>query len=113
MTLTAANAHGELIEQLDARVREIVRAEAVDPQRDAVLVRRIAEGVVRAHDDRSLTGGVAPVPDTDAVVGELVAASRASVRSSRSSTTPRSRRSGSTTRAVSSWPAAAGTSSPT
>ncbi|HZJ05547.1 MAG TPA: hypothetical protein VFD59_08770 [Nocardioidaceae bacterium] len=73
MTLTAANAHGELIEQLDARVREIVRAEAVDPQRDAVLVRRIAEGVVRAHDDRSLTGGVAPVPDTDAVVGELVA----------------------------------------
>ena len=73
MTLTAADAHGELIEQLDARVREIVRAEAVDPQRDALLVRRIAEGVVRAHDDRSLTGAVAPVPDTDAVVGELVA----------------------------------------
>jgi len=31
MTLTAADAHGELIEQLDAQVREIVRAEAVDP----------------------------------------------------------------------------------
>ena len=61
MTLTAADAHGELIEQLDARVREIVRAEAVDPQRDALLVRRIAEGVVRDHDDRSLTGAVAPV----------------------------------------------------
>ncbi len=34
MTLTAADAHGELIEQLDARVREIVRAEGVDPQRE-------------------------------------------------------------------------------
>jgi len=73
MTLTAAYAHGELIEQLDARVREIVRHDAVDPQRDALLVRRIAEDVVRAHDERSLTGAVAPVPDTDVVVGELVA----------------------------------------
>jgi pilus assembly protein CpaF len=36
-------------------------------------VRRIAESVVRAHDERSLTGAVAPVPDVDAVVGELVA----------------------------------------
>jgi pilus assembly protein CpaF len=36
-------------------------------------VRRIAEGVVRDHDERSLTGVVAPVPDIDAVVEELVA----------------------------------------
>ncbi|MEO5851998.1 MAG: ATPase, T2SS/T4P/T4SS family, partial [Nocardioides sp.] len=73
MTLTAANAHGELIEQLDARVREIVRAEAVDPQHDHALVRRIAEGVVRAHDESSLTGRVSPVADPDGAVGELVA----------------------------------------
>jgi pilus assembly protein CpaF len=68
-----ANAHEELIEQLDQQVREIVRREGVDPQRDAALVRRIAESVVREHDDRSLTGAVAPVPDVDAMVGELVA----------------------------------------
>ena len=43
------------------------------PQREAHLVRRIAEQVVRDHDDRSLTGAVARVPDADAVVGELVA----------------------------------------
>ena len=76
MSLTqrrTANAHDELVEQLDQHVRELVRREAVDPQRDAALVRRIAEGVVRDHDDRSLTGVVAPVPDVDSMVGELVA----------------------------------------
>jgi pilus assembly protein CpaF len=68
-----ANAHEELLEELDEQVRAAVRHEGVDPQRDAALVRRIAESVVRDHDDRSLTGVVAPVPDVDAVVGELVA----------------------------------------
>src|SRR3954454_13987288 len=65
--------HDQLVEQLDQHVRELVRREAVDPQRDAAVVRRIAEGVVRAHDDRSLTGAGAPVPDVDSMVGELVA----------------------------------------
>jgi pilus assembly protein CpaF len=68
-----AGAHEELVEQLDQHVRELVRREAVDPQREAGLVRRIAESVVREHDDRSLTGAVAPVPDVDSMVGELVA----------------------------------------
>ena len=49
----------------------------VDYARDelaaADVVRRIAESVVREHDEHSLTGAVAPVPDIDAVVGELVA----------------------------------------
>ncbi|WP_460833678.1 CpaF family protein [Nocardioides hungaricus] len=65
--------HDRLVEELDQHVRELVRREAVDPQRDAAVVRRIAEGVVRAHDDRSLTGRVAPVPDVESMVGELVA----------------------------------------
>ncbi len=69
----ATDTHAELIEQLDAQVRQIVRTDALDPQRDAVLVRRIAEDVVRGHDDLSLTGAVAPVADVDSVVGELVA----------------------------------------
>jgi pilus assembly protein CpaF len=66
-------AHAELVDVLDGRVREIVRRDAVDPQRDAGAVRRIAEGVVRDHDDRSLTGAVAPLADATATVGELVA----------------------------------------
>jgi len=61
------------VELLDEHVRELVGREGVDPQRDAPVVRRIAESVVRDHDERSLTGAVAPVPDVDAVVGELVA----------------------------------------
>jgi pilus assembly protein CpaF len=77
MTATHASngaaARDELVEQLDAHVREVVRREGVDPQADAGVVRRIAESVVRDHDERSLTGVVAPVPDIDAVVGELVA----------------------------------------
>ena len=73
MAVSQAEAHGELVELLDQQVRALVRREAVDPQRDAPIVRRIAEGVVRDHDERSLTGVVAPVPDIDAVVDELVA----------------------------------------
>ncbi len=73
MSLTHPMAHDELVEQLDLHVRELVRREGVDPQRDAALVRRIAEDVVHRHDERSLTGQVSPVPDVGAMVGELVA----------------------------------------
>ena len=73
MSLTYADAHGELVETLDAQLRVAVRAEAVDPQRDAGVVRRLAERVVADHDQRSLTGAVLPVGDHDAVVDELVA----------------------------------------
>ena len=75
MTPTDARAahDGELVDELDRQVRGLVRSEGVDPQRDAPLVRRIVEGVVRDHDERSLTGMVAPVGDVDTLVGELVA----------------------------------------
>jgi pilus assembly protein CpaF len=73
VSVIAADAHDELVESLDQRVREAVRREGVDPQRDAIVVRRLAEQVVRAHDERSLTGVVAPVSDVDSMVGELVA----------------------------------------
>ncbi|MGH1563348.1 CpaF family protein [Mumia sp. DW29H23] len=55
-------------------VRAHVRAQGVDPLRDAATVRRIAEQVAAAHDQRSLTGAVAPLTDPDATIGELVAA---------------------------------------
>ncbi|HEY0889667.1 MAG TPA: hypothetical protein VGE38_08665 [Nocardioides sp.] len=64
---------GQLVELLDARVRERVRREGVDPQRDSGVVRRIAEAVVREHDEHSLTGAVAALGDPAAVVVELVA----------------------------------------
>lgn len=73
MTSMYADAHATLVESLDARVRDLVRRDGVDPQADAAVVRRIAEDVVRAHDERSLTGQVAPIPDPQAVVGEIVA----------------------------------------
>jgi len=71
--MAVTDAHGALVESLDAQVRDHVRREGVDPQREAGRVRRIAEVVVRDHDQRSLSGVVAPVPDVDSVVGELIA----------------------------------------
>lgn len=73
MAVAYADAHGALVETLDARVRDRVRREGVDPQAETALVRRIAEETVRAHDERSLTGQVPPVPDPQRMVGELVA----------------------------------------
>ncbi len=73
MTALYGETHGAVIEQLDARLRERVRREGVDPQRESGLVRRIAEQVVREHDEHALTGAVASIPDVDGYVGELVA----------------------------------------
>jgi pilus assembly protein CpaF len=66
-------ADAALVADLDAQVRAAVRRDGVDPQREVHLVRSIAEQVVRAHDERSLTGAVTPVPDATRIVGELVA----------------------------------------
>ncbi len=73
MSLIYADSHGELVESLDAQLREAVRRDGIDPQRDSALVRRIAERIVADHDQRSLTGAVSPVVDHDAVIEELVA----------------------------------------
>ncbi len=69
----ASGAATTVVEELDERVRVAVRREGIDPQRDAQVVRRIAEHVVREHDERSLTGAVLPVGDPDALVSELLA----------------------------------------
>jgi pilus assembly protein CpaF len=73
VSVTTVDTHTRLVESLDQLVREAVRREGVDPQREAAVVRRLAEAVVRAHDERSLTGVVAPVADVESMVGELVA----------------------------------------
>ena len=62
----------DLVGDLDQQVRTLLRREGVDPQQETSRVRRIAEQVVRDHDERSLTGVVVPVPDPGRVVGELV-----------------------------------------
>lgn len=67
------SSHDALVRRLDDQVRDRVRREGVDPQREAAAVRRIAEDVVRDHDQLSLTGAVAPVADADAVVTDLLA----------------------------------------
>src|SRR3989337_2692548 len=74
MSVDVSGTHSaDLVGDLDQQLRAVVRREAVDPQLDTGRVRRLAEEVVRAHDERSLTGVVAPVLDPVGGVGELVA----------------------------------------
>ena len=70
MTLSTAR---PLVDDLAAQLRDHVSREGVDPQREGALVRRLAQSVVRSHDDHSLTGAVSPVEDPEGVVDELVA----------------------------------------
>jgi pilus assembly protein CpaF len=67
--VAAADDAAELAEQVRVRVRDI----GVDPQRDTDTVRRIAESVAQARDERSLTGAVEPLEDVPALVDDLVA----------------------------------------
>lgn len=62
-----------VVDALDAALREGVRREGIDPQREVEVVRRLAREVVREHDERSLTGAAAPLHDAVAVAEELVA----------------------------------------
>ena len=73
MSVTVADAFDGIVEHLDGRLREVVRREGIDPQRDVELVRSVAVKLVADHDERSLTGAVAPVADPEATVEELVA----------------------------------------
>jgi pilus assembly protein CpaF len=73
MSVTLTDAYGDIVEVLDAEVRELVRSEGVDPQREVALVRSLAVRVVAEHNQRSLSGSVAPVGDDEGVVDELVA----------------------------------------
>jgi pilus assembly protein CpaF len=73
MSVTLADAYDDIVEGLDADLREVVRRDGIDPQREVGLVRSLAARLVTEHNQRSLTGTVAPVGDEDAVVEELVA----------------------------------------
>ncbi|WP_141014236.1 CpaF family protein [Nocardioides sambongensis] len=71
--LADAQAPDEVVLHLDAMLRAAVRSEGLDPQHEVAAVRRLAGALVREHDERSLTGMVAPIGDPDALVAELVA----------------------------------------
>ncbi|GAB2975792.1 CpaF family protein [Nocardioides montaniterrae] len=63
----------DVVASLDEALRSVVRRDALDPQREVGAVRAHARAIVRAHDERSLTGMVAPIADPEALVSELVA----------------------------------------
>lgn len=71
--VVVAPASDDVVARLDEDLRAAVRRDGIDPQREVAAVRRLASGLVREHDERSLTGVVAPVADPDALVAELVA----------------------------------------
>ncbi|HEX6247309.1 MAG TPA: ATPase, T2SS/T4P/T4SS family [Nocardioidaceae bacterium] len=73
MSVTLAGSYDDVVEGLDAELRALVRNDGVDPQREVDVVRGLAARLVAAHNQRSLTGVVAPLADDDAVVEELVA----------------------------------------
>jgi pilus assembly protein CpaF len=71
--LTSTNGRAATVDLLDARLRDAVRRQGVDPLVDRTAVRRIAETVVVEHDRQSLSGVVTPVDDQPAVLEELLA----------------------------------------
>jgi len=71
MSLTYADAHRELAEELDEQLRAAVRRDGIDPQRDTGQVHLLARRLVADHDQRSLTGIVRPVAEPEAMVEEL------------------------------------------
>ncbi len=73
MSLLHSSADEAALHVLDATLRDHVRRNGVDPQRDSGVVRRLATRLVAEHDERSLTGQVEPVVDSERLVEELVA----------------------------------------
>lgn len=71
--VAALRSQDDVVGHLDEALRAAVRRDGLDPQREVAAVRRLAESLVREHDDRSLTGVVLPVSDAGAVVDDLVA----------------------------------------
>jgi pilus assembly protein CpaF len=64
---------GDVVEGLDRRLRDAIREDGVDPAQEPAIVRQLAERLVQAHDERSLTGAVPSTGDPAAAVDELVA----------------------------------------
>jgi pilus assembly protein CpaF len=73
MSLVHSARDGDVLSTLDGVLRAEVRRDGVDPQLETQVVRRLAERLVREHDQLSLTGAVLPVTDHEDLVDALVA----------------------------------------
>lgn len=60
-------------EAVTLRVRDRLRAEAIDPARDPDAATRVAASEVRRHNDFALARGLAPVDDESAAVRDVLA----------------------------------------
>lgn len=58
---------------LAEQVRAAVRAQRIDPSGNVAAVHRVAAQVVAEHENRSLTGTVDSIDESDLLVGQLVA----------------------------------------
>ena len=56
---------------IDAEVRDLVRQRGIDPAVERVEVRRLAEAVVAAYEQRSLVSALPPIVDGDAIVQDV------------------------------------------
>jgi pilus assembly protein CpaF len=73
MSLVHSARDGDVLSTLDGVLRAEVRRDGLDPQLETQVVRRLAERLVREHDQLSLTGAVLPVTDHEDLVDALVA----------------------------------------
>jgi len=85
------------LDTVEAEVRELVRHRGLDPFADSAAVRRLVDEVVTDYDERSLTSSLPPCArPTFGGRGRSTTRSPASGRSSDTSTTLNSKKSGST-----------------
>jgi pilus assembly protein CpaF len=57
---------------VEDEVRELVRRRGLDPVRDPATMRRLVEDAVADYDERSLTGGLPPLPDVPTTVRSVL-----------------------------------------
>ena len=57
----------EVVEVVEAEVRELVRRRGLDPLSDAAAVRGVVAEVLAEYDERSLAGGLPPLVDVESV----------------------------------------------
>src|SRR5674536_80982 len=85
-------------------IRDSVRRRGLDPSADPLAVRRLVDEVITDCDERTLSSSLPRLPDPRSPLVRCTTPWPASVHCSVIWTTPGSRRSGSTSRAGSSWP---------
>lgn len=63
---------GDVLDRVEARVREEIRRRGVDPVRDSDVVRGLVDEVLTDWNQQALAGGLAPVEDRAAAARTLL-----------------------------------------